>query len=171
MYWIGLMKGWNVFLIDFWHFTGIWNTFKGENTSSLFDSSLILGILLTLKPDMFSSEISFDNQWIGQRQLQDETRNIMFWYWVHLILENWRHVTDCIKIMWGCLMSNGIVHQEICSTFCILGFVVIRNCWMLPICFRVASLTSGQSDQVTILHMPRQISLSWYVQNCDLIKS
>ena len=29
-------------------------------------------------------------QWIDQRQLQDETRNIYVWDWVRLVLENWR---------------------------------------------------------------------------------
>ena len=32
-------------------------------------------------------------QWIGQRQLQDETRNIKFWNLVHFIFEIWRYIS------------------------------------------------------------------------------
>ena len=38
------------------------------------------------------SELNTGLQWTGQRQLQDETRNIVFRDWVRLILENWRYV-------------------------------------------------------------------------------
>ena len=84
----------SLYLVHILCYRKVSNTRRTLAGNKIVDHSDVIGASpVGAAPTTSHSQLSAWLQWIGQRQLQDETRKIYVWGLGALILENWRYIS------------------------------------------------------------------------------